>query len=336
MSIVAPTDVKPLLGRLPASVPERLAELGYEIGDPERLKIAFVGQATYFEICAPEPQAEWAEVSFIDHRAGADYTKIIEELLAIDPDVVVVFRPELVPEGLFSGLKAVTLGYLTEPLPRSPKDKHKDLKRRLSYLKPMDPGNFDRIVSFDPLIADTASDLAPIWRSAPLPVSDAVYSEPKFQQEAQPIFIGRSTKHREKYLGSIKHEYDILHIAHGLDMKGLLDLFEKSSISVNLHNKKYPSFENRVSLHLAAGHLVISEPLSPTHGLEPGIDYIEISDPEELFRAVTQAIDNPKAFLKLRSRGRQKAELFRASRVYPRLLFDLLNDLAAFGTERAD
>ncbi len=70
MSIEAPTDVQPLLSRIPVSVPERLTELGYEIGDPERARIAFVGQATYFEICAPEPHAQWAEVSFIRSSRG--------------------------------------------------------------------------------------------------------------------------------------------------------------------------------------------------------------------------------------------------------------------------
>ncbi|MDX6718130.1 MAG: hypothetical protein QOJ63_384, partial [Solirubrobacteraceae bacterium] len=37
----------------------------------------------------------------------------------------------------------------------------------------------------------------------------------------------------------------------------------------------------------------------------------------------------------VRVRGRRKAEIFRSSRVYPRLIHDLFADLAAFGTERA-
>ncbi len=41
-------------------------------------------------------------------------------------------------------------------------------------------------------------------------------------------------------------------------------------VGINLHNEPYLPFENRVSLHLAAGHLVLSEPLDPLHG--PGRD----------------------------------------------------------------
>ena len=34
------------------------------------------------------------------------------------PHVVIVFRPEIIPAGLFHGLDAATLGFLTEPIPR--------------------------------------------------------------------------------------------------------------------------------------------------------------------------------------------------------------------------
>jgi hypothetical protein len=37
----------------------------------------------------------------------------------------------------------------------------------------------------------------------------------------------------------------------------------------------------------------------------------------------------------VRVRGRRKAEQFRASRVYPRLITDLLADVRAFGSPRA-
>ena len=101
-------------------------------------------------------------------------------------------------------------------------------------------------------------------------------------------------------------------------------------VAINLHNEPYPTFENRVALHLAAGQLVISEPLSPTHGLEPGIDFIQVTSPNELYLAVASAYHRPDDFLRIRLRGRQKAERFRASAVYPRLIEDLAADLRAF------
>ena len=42
----------------------------------------------------------------------------------------------------------------------------------------------------------------------------------------------------------------------------------------------------------------------------------------------------PGVYHRVRVRGRRKAEGFRASHVYPRLMRDLLADVATFGTER--
>ena len=88
-------------------------------------------------------------------------------------------------------------------------------------------------------------------------------------------------------------------------------------------------------LHLAAGHLVVSEPLDPSHGLEPGIDYVQVRSPAVLRQVVGVIRSAPETFRAIRIRGRAKAESFRASRVYPRLFEDLFADVRAFGTSRA-
>ena len=48
----------------------------------------------------------------------------------------------------------------------------------------------------------------------------------------------------------------------------------------------------------------------------------------------TSSRPTPGSYDGIRVRGRAKAELFRASAVYPRLIHDLYLDLGAFGTER--
>src|SRR5262249_17507601 len=103
--------------------------------------------------------------------------------------------------------------------------------------------------------------------------------------------------------------------------------FAEHDVGINLHNEPYPSFENRVCLHLAAGHLVLSERLSPTHGLEPGIDFVEISTPEEVLHVLHVLETYPGSYDRVRIRGR-------ATAVCPRLIHALYLDLAAFGTER--
>ena len=292
-------------------------------------RVAYVGQRQYFSSCIPPGAA------FVDHRGGADPGPMLRALDELAPEVVVVFRPEIVPAGAFDRLDAVTLGFNTEPLPRGD-DAHPDQAFRLSELAQTDVGQFDRIITFDPLGAQAAHAAGvPVWRSLPLPVADAFYA-PARRAPHPPrlVFVGYSTEHRERWLIDVKHHFDLLHIAHGLHGDKLLDLFARTDVAINLHGEPYPSFENRVTLHLAAGHLVLTEPLSPTHGLEPGLDYVEVTTPRALVEAIVSLRAYPDLWAAVRRRGRRKAEQFRASRVWPRVLADLERDLAAFGTQR--
>lgn len=302
------------------------------VGEP--LRFAQVGQSTYFEACALGNELDEIETTFLEFRAGSDPSPVRDALERFAPHVVLVYRPEIVPAGFFAGLHSATVGFLTEPLPRAGSE-HPDLVRRLDDLRATDPGNFDRLISFDPLIAESAAGIADVWRSVPLPVADRLYAPIRSPRgRARALFIGRSTPHREKLLVPAKHAYDVLHVAHGAGIEMLEALFAEHEVAINLHNEAYPSFENRVCLHLAAGHLVLSERLSPSHGLEPWIDFVEIASAEELVHVLDVLETYPGSYDGIRSRGRAKAELFRASVVYPRLIHDLYLDLGAFGTER--
>jgi hypothetical protein len=294
--------------------------------------VAFVGQGVYFRQCALEHAAGGLSPTFLDFRAAAAPEPLLARLQELDPDVILVFRPEIIPEGLFAGLRATRVGYLTEPLPRTGGVRHQDLKERLWWLEQVDRANFDRIVSFDPLIAETAASIIPVWRSLPLPVADSLFMD--VRERAHPprlLFIGRSTEHREELLAPVKRACPIIHIGHGLYGTELARFLARADVQLNLHNNPYPSFENRVCMALAAGHLVISEPLSPSHGLEPGIHFLQASTPGELLALVERIMREPGAFEEVQRAGRAAAERFRASQVYPGLLREALGEVEAEG-----
>lgn len=313
---------------------ERLAEIGAPMpATGGRFRVAFVGQRTYFESSALNHATDSIEPMYFDFRADADAGALVSELNGFEPHVVIVFRPEIIPSGLLRELPALKIGFLTEPLPRAVKgNHHPDLKRRLEYLGQVDETNFDRIVSFDPLVVESAGKHLGIWRSVPLPVADEYFRpvEP-WSSAPRPTFMGRSTRHREAWLVDAKHYEDVLHIAHGLHGKELLEFLDQPMLSINLHNEKYPSFEVRVPLCLASGHLVATERLSPLHGLEPDIDHLEMLAPANLLSIIHQVKAAPNVYHQTRLLGRMKAEAFRASRVFPRLIGDLYEDVAAFG-----
>jgi hypothetical protein len=249
----------------------------------------------------------------------------------------VLFRPEIVPAGTFAEVRAPVLGFVTEPLPRAGRAPHPNLEYNLAELRKVDRGNVDRVICFDPNGWDAARELLPAWRCMPLPVADWVYREPTpSRRPPRIIFIGFSTMHRETTILPLKHELDLPHYAHALMGQELREVLAASDVGINVHNDAtLISFENRVLLHLAAGHLVVSEPLDPQFGLEPGLDYLHVDDADDLRLRVQQIHRRPGAYDRVRIRGHHKSRQFRASHVWPRVIADLFDDLAAFGTERA-
>lgn len=299
------------------------------------MRVCFVGQEMYYAACAMPGPAAGVEPHFVDHRGGLDPTAMLTRLRAIAPDVVVVFRPEIIPPGAFAGLDALTLGFNTEPLPRT-SDAHPDLRFRLGELRQTDVSQFDRIMTFDPLSARAAEEHGiAVWRSLPLPVDDRFFAPVRrAHHPPRVLFLGYATEHRERWLIDAKHHFDVLHVAWGLHGDALRARFAQVDVALNVHVEPFASFENRVCLHLAAGHLVVTEPLSPLHGLEPGIDHVVVRSPGRLLDALIGLRASPDLYSRIRLRGRRKAEQFRASRVWPRVLEDLARDVAAFGGRR--
>jgi hypothetical protein len=287
-------------------------------------RIAFVGQRIFFELTSLEHATDGLEPLYIDFRQDADARALREQLEAFDPDVIWVWRPEIVPAGLLKEFRAVKVGYLTEPLPRpGDEDPHSDLTTRDGYMRATDKTQYDRIISFDPLVVPTVEQHMPVWRSLPIPASDSLFQD-DFAHGEQIAFLGRSTEHRERFLGPAKHDFDVVHVVHGFTGQRFIDLLQESSIVLNLHNEDYPTFENRVTGAMATGAMVISEPLSPTHGLRPGTDYVEVRTPWDLWRTLAEFRRTPEAFHATRASGRREAERFRASKVFPRVVADLL------------
>lgn len=273
---------------------------------------------------------------FIDLRDGADFGPVLSELEQSNPDVIVVFRPDLVPAGAMTGLNGLVLGVTIDPLPRAGRSSHESLDFNLAMLARADRRNFDRVLLTDPLGWDTVADLLPVWRCAPLPVDDSLYREPTASRHPPRFaFIGHSNVHRETMLVDQKHKFDLTHYAYGLLGQDLREALEAIDVGVCLHNDEgIIAFPDTLLLHLAAGHLVISEPLDPPFGLDAGIHYLEVGSRYDLDLRLHQLHKTPDAYDRVRLRGNHFAQQFRASRFWPRLVKDLIIDVRVFGSER--
>jgi hypothetical protein len=275
-------------------------------------------------VCALSAPAGGLEPAAVGLRGVPDAEALRPRLAELAPEVVVFLDPAVVTPGLLNDLDALTLGFAAAPPPRGG-----------GAAAPMAVDQFDRIVTAHPP-RPAASNHLPVWRSLPLPVDDRFYAPVRrWRRPPRPVFVGRATEHRERWLIDAKHEFDLLHVASGLQGDGLRELFARTDLAVNVHREPAPEFEHRVPLHLAAGHLVVTAPLEPRHGLVPDVDMLVVRSPAELVRCLRSVRAVPQGYDEVRRHGRRSAERFRGSRVWPRLVSDLVRDVRVFGSGRA-
>jgi len=280
---------------------------GASADSPRRL--AFVGPLSEIDACL-EPGVH----ALVATRFVAAGGRALDALGAFAPDVIVAFDPD---PGLSGGLPdfgATTVAYVTRTSGTA------------------DLTGYDRVVVADrAAVAERGANVG-IWRAVPLPVADRLFGRVKpADPSVAPVVLGGSARRRKRLARGTAEALSCALVGASGDARELAEAW----ITVNLHDDRDISFEHRVAVRLAAGHLVLSEPLHPRHGLEPGIDYVEFTNGRQLGRLVAAARHDPRAAQWLRARGRHKAEHFRASRVWPRLVEDVLADVRAFGAGRA-
>lgn len=303
------------------------------------LRVAFLGPQVWLDGCAPPAPAHGLQPArFALVPDGAEEN---ERALAaagdFRPHATVIFDPlslsaELVRSvGGVSGAPGAlgapgapgapagaTLGILTGPPPAGERARA--------------AAGLHRLVGFDPALTGARVGDARVWRAIPPPVSDALYGDVRPLRHApRAMTLGRSTEHREALLTPTKHSHDLLQVIHGVSGAPLAELLREYDVAVYVSPEPGGRFGPQVGAHLAAGQLLLSEPLTPAHGLERNIDYLHFETAGALVWAIERLARFPEMYQRIRVRGRLKAEQYRASRVFARIAHDLLADVAAFG-----
>jgi hypothetical protein len=282
-------------------------------------RVAFVGARDWLDGCAPAAQVHGLSTEcFFSAELGESDVKDTP-LAAFRPQATVVFDPQSVRIGGDLSLLGVTLGVL------SPDAQASGDAGALSLL--------DRLVTFDPALSGERVGGVSVWRAIPPPVSDSLYADVRPLHAAPTAMaVGESTEHREAMLMPAKHHYDVLQLIHGVSGPTLVELLSEYDLGVFIAREPGGGFGHEALIHLAAGQLLIADAGKPSYGLERNIDYLHVSSPDELVWFLERLDRFPEMYQRIRIRGRLKAEQYRASRVFKRLIFDLLLDTRAFGT----
>jgi hypothetical protein len=261
--------------------------------------------------------------AFVAHDAGVDAVR------ATRPDAIVVFTPREVDGAALSAetgarTLAVVTGTGFAPGVDDVWSAGDDAVPAAGAL----PAGYDRVLATDPLLARAAG----AWRSAPLPVDDARFAEVVPVTGAPRIlFHGEPTEWRSFWLPDLVRHYGLVHVTPGDD--GFDAAFAAANVGLCLRaDRARPELPATALLHLAAGHLLLTEPLRPPRGLEPGLDHVEVREPIDALHVLHQVRRRPAAFEHVRIRARIRMEQFRASVVWPRILADLDADVAAYAS----
>ena len=283
------------------------------MSDP--LRLAVVGQAAHVRHTVPAGPAGGVEATFVDTPAAGSADALNRHLRALAPDVVVAFRPELHAPETFAGLDAVVAGWTTEP-PET--------------LKPFPHEPYDRLLSVEPAAGPTP---APFWRALPLPVADWCFADVRPVRGRPRLVFAGVANARARPAGWTRSSTASTSSTSptGSPAPDLVALLGRSDVAVDLRGEAYPRLEHRRGLFCAAGLLLVAERGGALHGLRPGLDFVEVGEDWELLEACARIVAEPQAFAPIRRSGRRRAERLRASAFWPRLVHDLLADVAAFG-----
>ena len=211
---------------------------------------------------------------------------------------------------------------------------HEDLERRLVELGEVDGSNFDRIVAFDPLIAairrPRAAGLARYPAAGRRPLLPPRHGA---RLDRAPLFVGRSTEHRRRLLTEAKHRFDVLHLAFGVGAARLERVMDEHW-SAHQHPQRALS-ELREPRRLAPCRGSSRDQRAAEPEPRPGVGHRLPRVPERLPPRAhpggppsrRHACGTPCGCA-----GGARPSSSAPSRVYPRIVADLLADVRAFGS----
>jgi hypothetical protein len=292
------------------------------------MRIAFVGQKSYFFDASLE-KSDHLVCSFFDHQNGISELVTIKSVLEFQPDVIIFFRPEVqgnLSRCLKNALNVLQVGYLTEPLVSGSSNRVNvdNLKeRRDLFLAEIKKTAIDAWICYSNNTAEFASRKINPSFVMPLPVRDKVFADIKnVSGPFQPVFVGRLNEYRTSFLNQIKHDHNPIIIDHGIPITKINE-FNSKILGINIHVGKMNNFEHRATMHLAMGHLLLSEILDPSFGILPNCEYIEFTTPASFKNAIQWISQNEELSNWIRLRGHNYSKRFKSSILWPRVIDSL-------------
>jgi hypothetical protein len=226
--------------------------------------VAFVGQEHYFKCSWPRkiPGYQTHEIN-INFSPGdpSRYFKCYELNEKQKIDYWFFMRGEFVPEQVLEQLEGKKVWVSTEPIGRE--DIRKMFFGENRFFFHEHRKYFDYMTHYDETeLYELKGNGFEVNLSFPLPVDTDTYKPIKTSKVWDAVFLGRGTFKRQALMGSIKHDFNVLHIDHGCYGKEAVRVYNMSRVGLNFNTQNFKQFPHRVMNMMACGLPIISEPLS--------------------------------------------------------------------------
>lgn len=293
-------------------------------------KVAFIAQPEYFDFHYRDILEDAYEVQYFQN-SFSENPEFFRSLVDFDADINIFFRGELVPAEVLNALSGIRVNMSSEPFPkilnRSIIYTADSLERFQFFLRIFDRP-YDYIFHYDEVSREFFENQG-IQLSGffPFPIAtELIKPDPSAVKKWDMFFSGRSTPHRDVFFGPLKRDFNFLHINHGVVGPDLLEFIQKCRISLNVHAENEISWEPRTQFLMAAGSLLVSEPLSPSCPLRPGIDFIEVSDGWNMYETCRKIIADYDSYKHIAENGRNRiVEVLSSSKNFPAFFQDILD-----------
>jgi len=291
--------------------------------------VAFIAQPEYFDFHYREILEDIYTVRYFSNTFSENLA-FFKSLVEFDADINIFFRGELVPEEVLKSLNGLRVNLSSEPFPKIIHNSTiiytEDSLNRFEFFLKIFNRPYDYIFHYDEIsksfFENQGIELSGYF---PFPIATEIIKPVDSIKKWDIFFSGRSTPHRDKFFGPLKRDFNFLHINHGVVGSDLLDFIHQCKISLNIHAENEISWEPRTQFLIAAGSLLVSEPLSPTCPLRPGIDFIEVNDPWKLYETCREIITNYNAYKQIAESGRERiVEVLSSRKNFPNFFNELL------------
>jgi hypothetical protein len=207
-----------------------------------------------------------------DTSAGFNFNhyswEFIGDVVNYNPDISLLYRPELYPRQILQAIPGMKIGYSTEPLPKYINGKivrTGETKVRERMYRYLQFNEFHELFHYDINSKSYIEERG--WRFSGyrhIPINtdwfNPFYNGKKLWDV---VFIGKATDRRNAIMDFLRMSHDVsfLWVAHGVSGYHLSRIFKKSRCVLNIHADDTINFEPRIYLAAACGIPVVSEPV---------------------------------------------------------------------------